>query len=84
MNVPLPVDGKQAIGCGLGYANKVKGTLSSWLVLAERGGWDGKCYPIKTVETVQVDGEKIKPDTFYMLKNGKFVEDRKSRPYQYQ
>lgn len=23
---------------------------------------------------VQIDGEKLKPDTWYMLKNGEFVE----------
>ena len=70
----VTIDGAHAIGCGLGYANKIKGALGSWLVLAERGNWDGKCYPIRTVKTAQVDGEKIKTDTFYMLKNGNFVE----------
>jgi hypothetical protein len=37
--------------------------------MAER---DGNCH-IKSVKTVLVDGKKIKADTFYMLKNGKFV-----------
>jgi hypothetical protein len=35
----------------------------------ENGYWK-----IKEVKSVQVDGEKIKPDTFYTLKNGDFVE----------
>jgi len=38
-------------------------------VLAERGD----DYHIKSVKSVKVDGKKIKADTFYVLKNGKFV-----------
>ena len=32
------------------------------------------CYIPVCVKTEQVDGERIKEDTFYMLKNGEFVE----------
>ena len=40
----------------------------------ERGGWNGETYPIIAVKAAIVDGEKIKADTWYQLKNGEFVE----------
>jgi hypothetical protein len=36
----------------------------------ENGEWN-----IREVKSVKVDGEKIKPDTFYVLQNGEFVEE---------
>jgi hypothetical protein len=63
------VEGKESIACGFGYQCMAKGSLGCWIVLAERD--DG--YKIKTVKTAKVDGKKIKADTFYQLKNGKFV-----------
>ena len=70
------IDGSQAVGCALGYRSKAKGTLGSWLVIAERDDWDydSGSYPIKQVKAVKVDGETIKADTFYILKDGEFVE----------
>jgi hypothetical protein len=35
---------------------------------------DNYNWHLKNFKTAKVDGKKIKPDTFYMLKNGKFVE----------
>ena len=56
-----------------GIEGKAKGKKSCWLVLAEwkerKDGWH-----IKDVKSVAVDGKKIKEDTFYTLKGGKFVE----------
>jgi len=34
-------------------------------------------YGIKEWKAVEVDGEKIKPDTFYRLESGKIVEVNK-------
>jgi hypothetical protein len=72
----VTIDGSQAVGCALGYKSKAKGTLGSWLVIAERDDWDydSGSYPIKQVKAVKVDGETIKADTFYILKDGEFVE----------
>jgi hypothetical protein len=39
------------------------------LVLVEYDNY----YNVKSVKTVRVDGKKIKANTFYKLKNGKFV-----------
>ena len=66
------VSGKESVACGLGFECKARGSLGSWIVLAERNDYD-KNYSIKTVKTVKVDGKKIKSDTFYILRKGKFV-----------
>jgi hypothetical protein len=54
----------------IGRENQAKAALGNWLVLAEYRN-DGT---VKTVKTVKVDGKKIKADTFYALKTGKFVK----------
>ena len=67
------VEGKESIAMATGIEGKAKGKKSCWLVLAEweerKDGWH-----IKDVKSVAVDGKKIKEDTFYTLKGGKFVE----------
>lgn len=57
-----------------GYNSIAKAKKGSWITLAE---WEnqknGEWIPIY-VKTEQVDGERIKEDTFYRLVNGKFTE----------
>ena len=67
------VSGKESIASALGVAGKAKGELGCWIVCAE---WENKNegWHIKCVKAVAVDGEKIKADTWYTLKNGEFVE----------
>ena len=67
------VGGKDAIAAAFGIEGKAKACLGSWIMLAE---WVrmGDGWHIKTVKTAKIDGEKLKPDTWYMLKNGKFEE----------
>ena len=63
------VAGEQCIAASLGVAGQAKGIKGNWIVLAE---WDdGK---IKAMGIARIDGKKIKSDTFYTLKGGKFVE----------
>ena len=66
--------GEANIAIGWGKDNNCKGTKGSFLVLSEWGNWDGEKYPFIGAKMVVVDGEKIKADTFYMLKDGKIVE----------
>ena len=67
------VGGKDAIAAAFGIEGKAKACLGSWIMLAEWAntseGWH-----IKTVKTAKIDGEKLKADTWYMLKNGEFEE----------
>ena len=64
------VGGAESIAVVTGYGSKAKGAVGCWLVLAER---DEKMH-ILGVQAVCVDGETIKADTFYMLKNGAITE----------
>ena len=64
------VGGVESIAVVTGYGSKAKGAVGCWLVLTER---DEKMH-ILGVQAVCVDGETIKADTFYMLKNGEITE----------
>ena len=68
------VEGKESIVIVTGKASKAKGALGCWVVLTERGEWDGDTYPILDVKSFKVDGEVIKADTWYKLIDGKAVE----------
>ena len=70
------VEGKDSIACGLGYGCVAKGAEGCWLVLAERND----DYEILWVKSAKVDGEKIKANVFYKLKNGKFCEVKCNEP----
>ena len=67
--------GKHAVICCTGKDGKVKGKKGSWITLAE---WtyrnEEKSYVPVCVKAEYIDGERIKEDTFYSIKNGKFVE----------
>ena len=68
------VEGKESVAIVTGIDSKASGAIGCWLVLTERGGWNGETYPIKEVRAVKVDGETIKPGVFYKLQNGEVVE----------
>lgn len=58
-----------------GHEGKAKGVLNSYIVCAEwhynDDTWEWKFVQAKMV---QVDGKKIKENTYYQLINGEFVE----------
>ena len=66
--------GKESIALAAGKDCKAKGALGCWIVLTERGEWDGNTYPIISVKAFKVDGKSIKENTFYSLVNGEAVE----------
>ena len=68
------VDGKESIAIVTGFDSKASGAIGCWLVLTERGGWNGETSPIKEVRAVKVDGESIKPGVFYKLVDGEVIE----------
>ena len=68
------VDGKESIAIVTGVDSKASGAIGCWLVLTERGNWNGDTCPIKEVRAVKVDGEIIKTGVFYKLENGEVVE----------
>ena len=69
------VEGAESVAFAMGIDSKAKGALGCWIVLAEWFFDDAnKKWHIKTIKTAKVDGEIIKVDTYYTLKNGEFVE----------
>jgi hypothetical protein len=68
------VGGKDSVAIVTGYASKAKGALGCWIVVAERGEWNGQTCPILCVKTAKVDGETIKEDVFYKVVNGDWRE----------
>ena len=67
------VTGKESIAIVTGKDSKTKGGIGCWIVLTERGEWDGNVYPIKEVKAVRVDGKIIKSNTYYKLINSEVI-----------
>ena len=69
--------GKEAIVSCTGANSMVKAKKGSWVTLAEWQTIVGHRKLI-CVKTEYVDGERIKEDTWYKLKNGEFVESNEN------
>lgn len=76
---------KDAVAVAWGYKSKAKGVLGSFLVFADwkyTGSEDDPDYErnnqnawsLNGAKMVQVDGENIKPDTWYTIENGEIAE----------
>lgn len=63
------VSGEHSVAMAIGYQSKAKACSGSWIVLAERDDEGG----IISVRTAKA-GADIKPDTYYSLIKGEFVE----------
>ena len=66
----IAASGAHSIAAAIGRNSAASASLGSWIVLAEFNS-DGK--PI-CVKAAQIDGEKLKPNVFYKLNGGEFVE----------
>ena len=66
----LAIEGKNSIAVAVGPKSQAKGCIGAWIGLAE---WDDDG-SIIDAQFVKVDGEKIKADTYYILKGGQFVK----------
>ena len=70
----INMSGEDSVGAAIGYNSIAKGAVGNWIVLAE---WEkrenGDLYP-DCVKAGKIDGETLKPDTWYKLENGEFVE----------
>lgn len=61
--------GNDCLAAAWGPESKAMGKAGNWLVLSEH-----ECGAIVDARLVRVDGEIIKSDTWYVLRNGKIVE----------
>ena len=69
------VDNSTAVAVAWGYKSKAKGCIGSHIVCAEwRYVGDKKEWEFVGVKMARVDGDKIKADTYYTLRNGEFIE----------
>ena len=66
------VEGKNSFAIATGIGSKAKGKLGCYIAVAEWENINGE-WQIKNFKAHKVDGKTIKEDTFYTLKNGKFV-----------
>lgn len=67
--------GEDSVIMCAGNSSRAKAKVGSWITLAEWKWIDEKQRDVPVcVKTEYVDGENIKADTWYQLKNGKFVE----------
>lgn len=69
----------EAIAVAWGYKSKAKGVLGAYLVFADwectkLGSVNPDGWTLKEAKMVQVDGDKIKPDTWYRIENGEIIE----------
>ena len=53
------VGGKESVAIVTGKDSKAKGALGCWIVLTERGEWNGETYPIKEVKAFKVDHSRL-------------------------
>lgn len=68
------VKGDGSVAIVTGSDSEAKAGLGSAIVIVERGEFNGKTYPLLNIKAAIVDGEKIKADTWYTLRNGEFME----------
>ena len=67
--------GKNGFAIATGIESKAKGALGCYIAVAEWVYNDTvKEYELKGFKAHKVDGKTVKADTFYCLKNGKFVK----------
>lgn len=66
--------GKEAVAVSLGIGGTAKAGLGAWITLAEWAVDKDENFYRKWIKSRKVDGESIKPDTLYKLKNGRFVK----------
>lgn len=69
-NSVVSVSGSGSVAFATGLNSKVKACKGSWIILGEQK-WGGAM----KIETKYVDGESIKADTLYSMRNGKFVQE---------
>jgi len=62
--------GKFGIVACMGVNSKAKGIIGTWITLAE---YDENYKPLNVVSK-KIDGKKLKENTLYKLKNGKFIK----------
>ena len=71
----VEINGQYSVGAAIGINSTIKGEKGNWITLAE-WVWDDEkeTYIPVCVKSAQIDGEILKPNTYYQLVNSEFVE----------
>jgi len=69
--------GKDGTAISLGLEGRASGSIGNFLVLAE-WQYQNSAWRRVAMGLAKVDGKKIKADTFYVLKGGKFTKEKKA------
>ena len=71
----IALEGEDSVGACIGDQGKIKGKKGCWITLAEWKRNESKKRHVPVcVKSAQIDGIKLKEDTWYRLENGEFVE----------
>ena len=70
----INMQGADSVGAAIGYNSVAKGAVGNWIVLAEWKRRQNSTWFPACVKAGQIDGEKLRPDTWYTLRDGEFVE----------
>ena len=65
---------KNAVAAAIGINSAAKGVVGSWIVVSEWVQDNEMNLVVKKVIAAQVDGKKVKADTYYTAKKGRLVE----------
>ncbi|KIL38220.1 hypothetical protein SD70_27730 [Gordoniibacillus kamchatkensis] len=71
----LALKGENSVGAAIGIESRIRAKLGCWITLAE-WTYDENInrYIPKCVKSAQIDGDALKADAWYQLKNGEFEE----------
>ena len=72
------VSGLESFAICTGVDSQAKGALGCFIALAEWKQGDNNEWHVADFKAAIVDGEKIKPDTWYKLIDGEFVEQKEN------
>jgi hypothetical protein len=65
--------GDGGFASALGIEGRVKAALGNWITLAEWERNNNDDWVVKEVKSAKIDGEVLKPDVWYWLKNGQIT-----------
>ena len=77
----IKMTGERSVASAIGYNCQISGKKGDWIVLAEWKQDDNDNWYPAYVKSGQIDGEALKEDTMYTLKDGKFVEAQEAVDY---
>jgi hypothetical protein len=70
--------GRDGLAIAVGYHGRAKGDLGNWITLAEWENDENGEPQLKKVKSAKIDGKILKPDVWYLLKDGRIISCEKA------